>query len=60
MPKTKNLEFQYTLKGQTLEDVSSTPYLSVCLSETLEREAHIKELFNCKMRMVKCRPTVAY
>ena len=30
----KNLEFQYTLKGETLENVSSTPYLGVCLSET--------------------------
>ena len=32
-PKSKNLEFQYTLKGETLENVSSTPYLGVCLSE---------------------------
>ena len=24
------------LKGETLENVSSTPYLGVCLSETLE------------------------
>ena len=32
----KKLEFQYTLKGETLENVSSTPYLGVCLSETLE------------------------
>ena len=30
----KNLEFQYTLKSETLENVSSTPYLGVCLSET--------------------------
>ena len=25
-----------TLKGETLENVSPTPYLGVCLSETLE------------------------
>ena len=30
-PKTKNLEFDYTLKGKTLANVSSTPYLGVCL-----------------------------
>ena len=40
----KNLEFQYTLKGETLENVSSTPYLGVCLSETLEWEAHINKI----------------
>ena len=39
-----NLEFQYTLKGETLENVSSTPYLGVCLSETLEWEAHINKI----------------
>ena len=43
-PKSKNLEFQYTLKGETLENVSSTPYLGVCLSETLEWEAHIDKI----------------
>ena len=32
----KNLEFEYTLKGGTLANVSSKPYLGVCLSETLE------------------------
>ena len=32
-PKLKNLEFQYTLKGETLEKFSSTPYLGVCLRE---------------------------
>ena len=40
----KTLEFQYTLKGETLENVSSTPYLCVCLSKTLELEAHIKKI----------------
>ena len=43
-PKSKNLEFQYTLKGETLENVSSTPYLGVCLSETLEWEAYINKI----------------
>ena len=28
-PKSKNLEFKYTLKGETLMNVSSTPYLGV-------------------------------
>ena len=40
----KNLVFQYTLKGETLKNVSSTPYLGVCLSETLEWEAHINKI----------------
>ena len=40
----KNLEFEYTLKGETLVNVSSTPYLGVCLSETLEWEAHINKI----------------
>ena len=40
----KNLEFQYTLKGETLDNVPSTPYLGVCLSKTLESEAHIKKI----------------
>ena len=40
----KNLEFEYTLKGETLANVSSTPYLGVCLSETLEWEAHINKI----------------
>ena len=43
-PKLKKLEFEYTLKGETLADVSSTPYLGVCLSETLEWEAHINKI----------------
>ena len=43
-PKYKNLEFEYTLKGETLVNVSSTPYLDVCLSETLEWEAHINRI----------------
>ena len=43
-PKFKNLEFEYTLKGETLANVSSTPYLSVCFSETLEWEAHINKI----------------
>ena len=43
-PKTKNLEFEYTLKGKTLANVSSTPYLGVCLSETLEWGAHINTI----------------
>ena len=38
------LGFLYTLKGETLENVSSTPYLGVCLSETLEWEAHINKI----------------
>ena len=42
--KAKNLEFEYTLKGETLANVSSTPYLGVCLSETLEGEAHIYKI----------------
>ena len=40
----KKLKFQYTLKGETLGNVSSTPYLGVCLSETLEWEAHINKI----------------
>ena len=40
----KNLEFQYTLEGETLENVSTTTYLGVCLSETLEWEAHINKI----------------
>ena len=40
----KKLEFEYTLKGETLMNVSSTPYLGVCLSETLEWEAHINRI----------------
>ena len=40
----KNLEFEYTLKGETLAHVPSTPYLGVCLSETLEWEAHINKI----------------
>ena len=32
------------MKGETLENVSSTPYLGVCLSETLEWEAHINKI----------------
>ena len=32
------------VKGETLENVSSTPYLGVCLSETLEWEAHINKI----------------
>ena len=43
-PKSKNLEFEYTLKGETLANVLSTPYLGVCLSETLEWEAHINKI----------------
>ena len=43
-PKSKNLEFEYTLKGETLANVSLTPYLGVCLSETLEWEAHINKI----------------
>ena len=43
-PKSKNLEFEYTLKGETLMNVSSTPYLGACLSETLEWEAHINRI----------------
>ena len=42
--KIKNLEFEYTLKGETLANVPSTPYLGVCLSETLEWEAHITKI----------------
>ena len=45
-PKSKNLEFEYTLKGETLMNVSSTPYLGVCLSETLEWEAHINRIIS--------------
>ena len=40
----KNLEFEYTLKGETLANVSSTPDLGVCLSETLEWETHINKI----------------
>ena len=40
----KKLEFEYTLKGETLANVSSTPYLGVCLSETLEWKAHINKI----------------
>ena len=34
----------YTLKGETLANVSSTPYLGVCLCETLKWEAHINKI----------------
>ena len=37
-------EFQYTLKGETSENVSSTLYLGVCVSETLKWEAHINKI----------------
>ena len=40
----KNLEFVYTLKVETLANVSLTPYLGVGLSETLEWEAHINKI----------------
>ena len=40
----KPLEFEYTLKGETLVNVSSIPHFGVCLSETLEREAHINKI----------------
>ena len=40
----KPLEFEYTLKGETLSNVSSTPYLGICFSETLEWEAHINKI----------------
>ena len=40
----KNMEFEYSPKGETLVNVSSTPYLGVCLSETLEWEAHINKI----------------
>ena len=40
----RNLEFQYTLKGETLENVSSTPYIGVFLSENLEWETHINKI----------------
>ena len=42
--KSKNREFEYTLKGETLMNVSSTPYLGVCLSKTLQWEAHINKI----------------
>ena len=32
------------VQGETLENVSSTPYLGVCLSKTLEWEAHINKI----------------
>ena len=53
-PKSKNLEFEYTLKGETLMNVSSTPYLGVCLSETLEWEAHINRITS------KANPTLGF
>ena len=40
----KKLEFEYPLKGETLVNASSTPYIVVCLSETLEWEAHINRI----------------
>ena len=40
----KKKEFEYILKGETVANVSSTPYLGVCLSETLEWEAHINKI----------------
>ena len=40
----QKMEFKYTLKGETLANVSSTSYLGVCLSETLEWEAHINKI----------------
>ena len=40
----RKLEFEYTLKGETQVNVSSTPYLGVCLSETLKWEAHINNI----------------
>ena len=40
----KKMEFDYTLKGETLANFSSTSYLGVCLSETLEWEARINKI----------------
>ena len=34
------------MKGETLENVLSTPYLAVCLSETLKWEAHINTIMS--------------
>ena len=39
----KTLEFEYIYKGETLENISSTLYLGVCLSE-LKWEAHINKI----------------
>ena len=62
-PKLKKLEFEYTLKGETLANVSSTPYLGVCLSETLEWETHISKItskanstLGCLRRNLKACP----
>ena len=49
-PKSVQAEIKITwnlstpFKGETLANVSSTPYLGVCLSETLEWEAHINKI----------------
>ena len=44
--KIRKIDFQYTMKGETLENVSLTPYLGVCLSETLEWEVHINKIMS--------------
>ena len=40
----KNLEFEYTLKGETLVNVSSTPYLGVCLRRPWNGRPTLTEL----------------
>ena len=35
---------EITLKGETLENIASAPYLGVCFSETLKWEDHINKI----------------
>ena len=45
-PRSKSLTFDYILKGQPLVQVPSTPYLGVCLSETLEWGDHVNKIYS--------------
>ena len=40
----KNLEFEYTLKGETIANVSSTPYIGVCLARPWNGRPTLKQL----------------
>ena len=57
--KTCNFSTPLYIKGEPLANVSSTPYLGVCLSETLEWEAHINKITskaNYSLGMKACPP----
>ena len=40
-PRCKSLAFNYNLKGETLAQAQSTPYLGVNIAETLQWENHV-------------------